>query len=168
MYKGKEEKEKRLNCCYYYKLLLTTTTTWSQRAFCERSYAETFPSRRHVLHQRNVPRALQTSLGCAQIWRSLKTSDASRAAVRAQAKHAEIERHFAQARVKLETFAGLNMVEALTAERRQYGTRGAVALLRAHRIPALLHRYRAITLACDDDERPAIGNTPRVNVVKHS
>ena len=118
--------------------------------------------------KRNVPRALQTSLGCAQIWRSLKTSDASRAAVRAQAEHAEIERHFAQARGKLEAFADLNMVEALTAERRQYGTRGTVELLRAHHIPALLHRYRAITLACDDDERPAIGNTPRVNVVKHS
>ena len=34
--------------------------------------------------KRNVPRALQPALGCAQIWRSLKTSDASRALVRVQ------------------------------------------------------------------------------------
>lgn len=110
--------------------------------------------------KRNVPRELQTSLGCAQVWRSLKTSDASRAVVRAQAEYAQIELHFAQARVKLEAFADLDMVEALTAERREYGTRGAVELLRAHHIPALLQRYRAITLACDDDERRALGSTP--------
>lgn len=52
------------------------------------------------------------------------------------------------------------MVEALTAERRQYGTRGSVQLLRAHHIPALLQRYRAITLACDDEERRALSSTP--------
>ena len=45
------------------------------------------------------------------------------------------------------------MLESLKAERQSFGTRGAVELLRAHHIAPLLQRYRAIMLACDDEER---------------
>lgn len=109
--------------------------------------------------KRNVPRAVQPVLGCSQIWRSLKTSDAVRAQVLARVEYQHIETEFAAARLKLNAINGLGVLDALKAERR-HGSKGTLDLLRAHHIPHLAERYRAITLACDDEERFAIGRAP--------
>lgn len=109
--------------------------------------------------KRNVPRALQPILGCAQIWRSLKTSDRTRAEVLAQFEYQQIEIQFQRAHLERNAFVDLATLSAVMTER-QHGARGAVNLLRAHHIPALRERYRAIMLNNDDEERRAIGAQP--------